>query len=382
VHGHAHWVAWQGLLFFPNNPLRELRIRADTEHMRRMLGTIMPLEWILLLSGALIALLYSFFGVPMPGASGASASQGPLIFYLKQILTALDVYCLIVLGFVAWQALHYLKRNSFRVRELKWGGFWKHILTRFYIEQIVQDLRFINAILVMFVEFALLKNLIPLVNPRVYDDWFIAVDRLVCTGLSCSELLQSLLGKSSTTLEYVSGHYFGYYTYMSLVVFLFVVCASRALAHQFLCAFVTLFLFGTLVIYLAPTWGPVYYHPEPFEFMKGSAMFGLQQNLWEMKSVLEQDRSNTGAVFMISGFPSLHVAVVTLGSIYLTRIHWGLALISWGFCVLTINSTIYLGWHYLLDDIGAFALVWSALLVGRWSSRRWSRLTDYQIYTE
>jgi membrane-associated phospholipid phosphatase len=350
--------------------------------MRRIIGSIMPLEWILLVCGALIGLLYAHFGVPMPGASGASASQGPVLFYLKQILTALDVYCLIVLGFVAWQIVHYLKRNRFRWHGLAWGGFWKHILTRFYIEQIFQDLRFINAILVMFVEFALLKNLIPLVNSRVYDDWFIAADRLVCAGVSCPELLHSWLGTSLTMLEYVSGHYFGYYTYMSLVVFLFVVCASRTLAHQFLCAFVTLFLFGTFVIYLAPTWGPVYYYPEPFEFMRGSAMSGLQQNLWDMKHILEQDRSNAGAVFMISGFPSLHVAVVTLGSIYLARIHPLLALISWGFCVLTINSTIYLGWHYLLDDVGALALVWIALLVGRWSSHRWNRFTDYKLYAD
>ncbi len=358
-----------------NNPLRDILIRADTAGMRRIIGSIMPLELILLTCAAVIGLLYAYFGVPMPGASGASASQGPVLFYLKQILTALDVYCLIVLGFVAWQVGDHVRRNSFRLRGVTWGPFWKHLVTRFHMEQIFQDLRFINAILIMFVEFALLKNLIPLINPRVYDDWFIAVDRIVCGGVSCSELLHSVLGTSQPVLEYISGHYFGYYTYMSLVIFLFIVCASRALAHQFLCAFVTLFLVGTFVIYLAPTWGPVYHHPQPFEFMRGSAMFGLQQNLWEMKAVLEQDRSHAGAVFMISGFPSLHVAVVTLGSIYLAQIHRWLALISWGFCLLTVNSTLYLGWHYLLDDIGALALVWVALQVGRWSSRAWGRIS-------
>ncbi len=356
--------------------------------MRRIIGKVMPLEWILLACGAVISILYATLGVPYPmpephsisRTAEATASQELLRLCLNQLLTALDNYCLIILGFVAWQVFHYMKRTNFRLVELAHGAFWKHISTRFYPEQLLQDLRFIIAILVMFLEFALLKNLIPQINPRIYDDWFMAVDRLACAGVSCSELLHSALGRTPEMLESISGHYLGYYNYMSLVLFLFIACAPRARTHEFLCAFVTLFLFGTFAIYLVPTWGPVYHHPEPFEFMRGSPIFGLQQNLWEMKVLLEQNRSNTSATFMISGFPSLHVAVVTLGSIYLRRVHLLFALLSWGFCILTINSTLYLGWHYLLDDIGALALVWVAVLLARLSSRRWDRFTHYHLH--
>jgi membrane-associated phospholipid phosphatase len=345
--------------------------------LRRILGIIMPLEWILLVCGALAALLYKLYGIPMPGAPGPDASQGPILFYLMQVLTALDVYCTVLLAFVVWQNLRFWKRNRFRWRGVEWGKFWRHLVTRFYGEQLLQDIRFMNALLVMFIEFGLLKNLIPLVNGQVYDEWFIAADRMVCAGLSCSELLHSFFGRSAETLEYVSRHYYWYYTYMSLAAFMFIVCSSRRLAHEYLCAFVTLFLLGTVVIYLVPTWGPVYYTPQPFEFMLGSEISGLQHSLWRMKGVLELNRSDPTAIFMISGFPSLHVAVVTLGSIYLARIHRLLAWASWAFCILTLNSTIYLGWHYLLDDLGAVALVWIACLVGRWGARRWNGATEF-----
>jgi membrane-associated phospholipid phosphatase len=350
--------------------------------MRRIIGMIMPLEWILLVCGALTLLLYKLFGIPLPGAPGPEASQGPLPFYLKQILTALDVYCLVVLAFVAWQIVRFWKQNGFRWRELARGSFWRHLVTRFYEVQIIQDVRFLNALLVMFMEFGLLKNLIPLMNSSLYDDWFIAADRLLCAGVSCSEYLHSTLGRSSGSLQFISSHYLWYYPYMSLVAFLFIVWTPRKLAHEYLCAFVTLFLLGTLVIYLIPTWGPVYYTPASFEFMKGTPISDLQHSLWQMKEMLELDRSDPRAIFMISGFPSLHIAVVTLGSIYLGRIHRVLAWISWAFCLLTLNSTIYLGWHYLLDDVGAVLLVWIAWLIGRWCTHRWTGYVDYVPYND
>jgi|GEM_PF-3326297 len=348
--------------------------------MTRILKLLMPLEWIVLVCAAIIIGLYSKLGVRMPGAPGPDAHQGPLPFFLKQILTALDLYCLIMLIYVAWQLLRHLQRHRFSRQGWYADGFWQHLLSRVYGAAIVQDLRFMNALLVMFIEFGLLKHLIPLVNPKIYDEQFLAFDRLVCNGQSCSEFLHALFGRSEAVLAAVAGHYYWYYGYMSLIAFVFIVCARRRFTHEYLCSFVTLFLVGTLVIYLVPTWGPVYYMPEPFTFMQGTAISNLQQGLWAHKAALELNRNDPQAIFMISGFPSLHVAVVMLGSIYLGRLHRLLAVPSWAFCLLTVNSTIYLGWHYLLDDIGSVVLVWFALLVGRWCARHPREFSEYSAF--
>ncbi len=74
---------------------------------------------------------------------------------------------------------------------------------------------------------------------------------------------------------------------------------------------------------------------------------------------------------MISGFPSLHMAVTVLGSVYLGKLHWSLAAASWIFVLLITNSTIYLGWHYVLDDIGSLALVYVCIRLARWCNWKW-----------
>jgi membrane-associated phospholipid phosphatase len=345
--------------------------------MIQFLRILMPIEWLLLLCGLLISLLYRHFGLPMPGQPGAGVKDGPAAFFLQQVLTALDLYCLVVLVFLVVQVFRFVRQHKGRTWQAPWAVFWKHTSTRLYPEQILQDFRFTVAIVVMFVEFGMLKNLIPHVNANVYDDAFAAVDRLVCGGVLCSQALHSALGTSPSTIDVISEHYFWYYPYMSLVGFIFVVAASRELAHEYLFAFVSLFLMGTVIIYLGPTWGPVYFQPELFDFMKHSELAGLQQNLWKMKMTLDADPQNREAIFMISGFPSLHIAVVTVGSIYLGRLSRWLARGSWIFLALTFNSTLYLGWHYLLDDLGALGLVCLCVLMAKKLRWKWFGYADY-----
>lgn len=313
----------------------------------------------------------------MPGQPGAGVGDGPSVFFLKQVLTALDLYCLVVIAFLGIQVFIFSRRHWASIRQAPWAVFWKHCSTRLYPEQILQDLRFTVAIVVMFVEFGMLKNLIPHINTSVHDGAFAAVDRLVCGGVLCSQALHFALGTSPSTIDAISEHYFWYYPYMSLVGFIFVVAASRELAQEYLFAFVSLFLVGTVVIYVGPTWGPVYFEPALFDFMRHSELAGLQQSLWKMKMTLDADPHNREAIFMISGFPSLHIAVVTAGSIYLGRISRWLSRGSWIFLALTVNSTLYLGWHYLLDDVGAFVLVWVCVYLAKKAKWRWRGYVDY-----
>jgi membrane-associated phospholipid phosphatase len=346
--------------------------------MNRILYFLMPIEWLLLLCGLLVCGVYQYLGLPMPGQPGAAAGEGPAAFFLAQVLTALDLYCLVVIVFIVIQVVFFARCYRAEIRNAPWAVFWKHCSTRLYPEQILQDFRFTVAIVVMFVEFGMLKNLIPHINSRVHDSAFAAVDRFICGGILCSQALQVVIGTSTATVETISGHYFWYYPYMSLVGFIFVVAASRELAQEYLFAFVSLFLVGTIVIYLGPTWGPVYYEPGLFDFMRDSQLGRLQQSLWKMKLTLDADPCNRQAIFMISGFPSLHIAVVTAGSIYLARLSRWLAWGSWVFVAITVNSTLYLGWHYVLDDVGAIVLVWVCILLAKKVRWRWMGYVDYE----
>jgi len=345
--------------------------------MGKVLKILMPVEWVLLAFGVLTIVLYRSFGLQLPGQPGQGAKHGPFLFYLKQFITCLDLYALVLLCFVAAQVLQAIRRNSWSVAGIAWGPFWKGVSERFFLGQIFQDVRFFQSLIVMFVEFALLKNLIPHVNSSLYDEFFIASDKLVCGGRVCSELLLDVWGPG--LLEPISRHYFWYYPYMSITAFIFIAAASRRLAQEYLCAFVSLFLFGVLWIYAVPTLGPVFVKPELYSFMAGGDIAGLQRELWEMHQALRANPSSGEGVFMISGFPSLHVAVAVLGSIYLARISRLLSWASWVFVVLIFNSTIYLGWHYLLDDVGSLLLVACSVWFARVFAWRWPGSSDAAV---
>ena len=91
----------------------------------------------------------------------------------------------------------------------------------------------------------------------------------------------------------------------------------------------------------------------------------MQEELWRNRlHVLRNPYDNSGA-FLISGLPSLHIAVVLLGTYYLNKLSKLIGLVSFMFLILTFISTIYFGWHYVVDDIGAGFLVALAILIAR-----------------
>jgi hypothetical protein len=337
--------------------------------MVRFLTILMPVEWLLIVFGLLTWGLYDYFGLDMPGQPGKGSRGGPLLFYLKQFLTCLDLYAVVLGVFVATRAVHFARASQGRFWAAPWKAFWIQISNRFLINHLFQDIRFFHAILLMFVEFALLKNLIPYINGALFDDFFIAADKLLCGGIICSERVTGLLG--TELVPTVGQHYTWYYPYMSLTAFTFIAAAPRRIAQEYLCAFVALFLVGILWIYAVPTLGPVYALPDVFAYMRDTEIGQLQQELWSMREFLRLNPGSKEAIFMISGFPSLHVAVVMLGSIYLRHIHWSLAAVSWIFLALITHSTIYLGWHYLLDDIGSAALVLACIWLVKRCSWQW-----------
>ena len=329
----------------------------------------MPVELVLLSAALLTAALYGLLGVTVPATPGTQGRIGPLEFYLLQLLSALNIYVILFTILMILRGMVLLQHHRWQARTVPWRTFWIEQTRRLHPAELWQDFRRFNAIVVMFVIFGLLKNLIPHINPLVLDPWFIASEELLCGGRLCGELLHSLLGFGIAPS--IGEHYHWYYGYMSITGLLFIAAGGRRLSQEYLCAFVLIFLTGVIWVYALPTWGPVYALPERFEMFRGTPTHELQYALWAMKEQLARDPTRTDAIFMISGFPSLHVAVVLLGSMYLRHLHPVLSLLSWVFAALIIHSTVYLGWHYVLDDVGSIALVLSCIWLARRLSRGW-----------
>ena len=79
----------------------------------------------------------------------------------------------------------------------------------------------------------------------------------------------------------------------------------------------------------------------------------------------------------ISAFASLHCALTFL--IFLMARYYGLRRISWivgVFLIGTLVATVYLGWHFAVDDVAGLAIAWVAFQLGKltvlgsWGSQR------------
>ncbi len=357
--------------------------------MRRVLQVLMPLEWLVLLFGFFAVAVYSLLGRPLPDlyaalnlplphlsgvsdsaaavATGGAAIKFGLPFLLLFTLS-IENYAFILLIFILFSALKVVHERRWRRSDVSWSAFGIAVLQRISLAQLLQDFRFLSATVIMFAEFAILKNLIPHVSGGSWDQWLIASDRLLCGGKMCSEVLLSWFGAGA--LESVSGHYLFFFRYLSLVATFFVVAVPRKITQECLCALIAAYLFGVLWVYGMPSTGPVFVHSELYLFMADGQIAGLQRGLLESQ----------GQVYLISGLPSLHVAVVVIGSIFLWKVSRLLAGASWAFTLLTINSTVYLGWHYVLDDVAAVMLAFGVVWLARACSWKWAGYRDGGLF--
>jgi membrane-associated phospholipid phosphatase len=206
-----------------------------------------------------------------------------------------------------------------------------------------------------FLLFINLKHLIPLVNPSLYDQVLLKADRLMFSGQISGEWVQNILGLRYA--GFLSTAYILFYSYTLFSALVFILQRNESLRQEFFTSFVLLWFLGILIVYCFPTIGPCFYMAERFAEIPACRVTEVQTMLWDHKLMLDQFPKSEKGIYAISGFPSLHLAVPILGAVYLKRFSRFLAWLSWLFVALTVVTTLYFGWHYLLDDVGSFLLV-------------------------
>ena len=242
--------------------------------------------------------------------------------------------------------------------------------TYFQVPNLIRDLRLVHAIGVMFAVFVNLKNLIPHMNSLVYDPALAEFEKQLFGGRFPAEYLLSVLGTGSA--PYLSEGYTLFYPYMALITVIFILHRDLRLGQHFCFAFVLLWFLGILAEYSFPTWGPCFSYPELFTSLPYTEVTQMQEMLWRNKLFLEKFPKSEFGMYLISGVPSLHIAVTVQGSLYLNRINRTLAVLSWIFVGITSVTTIYFGWHFIIDDLAAVLLV----LLANWIAHRCVPLHD------
>jgi membrane-associated phospholipid phosphatase len=192
-------------------------------------------------------------------------------------------------------------------------------------------------------------------HPR--DDMLLGWDRWVFAGHSPAVLLHDVLGQNAAAWILTVW----YETFPTLVVVAFpaAVVMSKHLrdAYVSIAALVWIWILGTATYYAIPTLGPFDSAPQDFSGLPHTVIQDTQIQYMAERAQLLAHPSAPDAFAQVAAFASLHVGVtaVILGIAWWHRLRrTTLAMIV--FLLGTMVATVYLGWHFAVDDVAGLAI--------------------------
>jgi membrane-associated phospholipid phosphatase len=191
-------------------------------------------------------------------------------------------------------------------------------------------------------------------------------DRWLFLGHSPSVLLHDLLGQhvAAYVLMVV---YESFSTLVSVSV-----VASMALTERvrdgyvFVASAVWVWILGVGSYYLIPSLGPFHSAPAEFRGLPHTMIQDTQARYMGQRAHLLAHPAASDAFAQVSAFASLHVGVTCL--IVLMARYYGMRWTSVAltvFLAATIVATVYLGWHFAVDDLAGLLIAYVAFRLGR-----------------
>jgi len=223
-----------------------------------------------------------------------------------------------------------------------------------------------------------LKSVVPLLRPGdLFDRQLADFDRGLFGGTDPAALLHTLLGTGFQT-QILSGIY---------VIFIVLLPLSLALALVFSrdlpggLAYATALSInwplGAASYLLIPALGPVYAAPNGFADLPASEASHLQGMLLDDRLEFLRDPTAAGTAQAIAAFASVHISMIFTAVVaaHLLRLGRRVRVGLWVLLAATTTATVYLGWHYVVDDLAGVVLALAALTVAR-------ALTGFELRTE
>ena len=121
-------------------------------------------------------------------------------------------------------------------------------------------------------------------------------------------------------------------------------------------------MLGAASYFLLPSLGPIYYEPKAFAHLPHSEVTRLQDMLLDQR-VEFLVHPTTATPQSIAAFASLHISMslTAVLAAHLLGLGKRLKIGLWIWLGLTTLATVYLGWHYFLDDLGGIVIAVGAL---------------------
>ncbi|CAN5602276.1 hypothetical protein BH20ACT17_BH20ACT17_09040 [soil metagenome] len=209
-----------------------------------------------------------------------------------------------------------------------------------------------------------LKSIVPLLRPGdSFDRQLTDLERGFFGGHDPAALLHSMLG-TGVVAEVLSVVY---------VMFIFFLPVSLALALVFspdlpggifyATALSINWGLGAASYFMLPSVGPIFATPAAFAELPATETSRLQGMMLDQRTDFLRDPAAADAAQNIAAFASLHISMIFTAALAAHILGLGrrMRIGLWMLFALSALSTVYLGWHYVVDDLAGLLIALTAL---------------------
>jgi len=213
-----------------------------------------------------------------------------------------------------------------------------------------------------------LKSVVPLLRPGdLFDRQLAGFDRGLFGGNDPAALLHTLLGTGVQT-HVLSVVYVFFIIFVPLSLALAMVFSPDLPGGLFYATAMSInWPLGAASYLLIPALGPIYATPGAFADLPTSGTSRLQDMLLDDRLEFLRDPVATGTAQSIAAFASVHVSMILTAAVaaHLLGLTRRLRVGLWTLLAATVAATIYLGWHYVIDDFAGVLIALTALAAAR-----------------
>ena len=213
-----------------------------------------------------------------------------------------------------------------------------------------------------------LKSIVPLLRPgELFDRQLADFDRGLFGGNDPAALLHTLLGTGAQT-HVLSVIYVFFIIFVPLSLALAMVFSPDLPGGLFYATAMAInWPLGAASYLLIPALGPIYATPGAFADLPTSGTSQLQDMLLDDRLEFLRDPVASGTAQSIAAFASVHVSMILTAALaaHLLGLTRRLRIGLWVLLAATVAATIYLGWHYVIDDFAGVLIALTALAAAR-----------------
>ena len=307
--------------------------------------------WILTVSFAAVTLARSHaVGIPVKDPGGD--------FFVTRVALSAGL-------FLAFAAVQAALRTPAGQRSA--GSLWATFRTGWPAGRLATAWACLLAYHVVYLSYHNLKSWDVLLQP--HDRALTRVDQWLFLGHSPAVLLHDLLGQGSATYVLLV-IYEAFPTLVVLVVAGSVLTTELRDGVSVLASLTWVWILGTATYYSVPSLGPFHDRPQDFAGLPHTKATSTQALYVAQRDHLLAHPHAADAFAQVSAFASLHVGVTTVIALMAAHLgHGRVSRVLWVYLALVCVATVYLGWHFVVDDVAGLAIGWAAVRLGLWTTR-------------